>query len=174
MVRMVDEWLELESHDRTGTDSLLASVDIVEGIGTKFADRLAGAGVSLMFDLWAASPVQLSNRTGITPTKILGWQQAVDLMRIDVIGPQSAEVLVAAGVRTSRQLAEFEVAELHTKISAVLERRPTMIGKPPTKKAIRGWILGALTLVPPGAPLNLDVPDENNERGWSWQDPKNG
>ncbi len=169
--RVLDEWLALGNHQRTGTDGLLRPVDDVEGIGPAYAERLRSAGVRTCMDLWMCSPVYISIQTGIPPARLLTWQRAADLMRIDGIGPQYSELLVAAGVRTTQHLAEFEVAELDEKIEAVLTRRPNIVGSTPGATTIKGWILAALTLLPPGAPLDIESTEEVPERGWSWQDP---
>ena len=50
---------------------------------------------------------------------ITGWVSAVDLTRVTGIGPQSAELLQAAGVLTVGDLAGQDAAGLHEKLVAV-------------------------------------------------------
>lgn len=166
MTRVLDEWLALDSHERSGTDALMTSVAEVEGIDRDDVLTLEAGGIRTVLDLWMASPVYVSNKTGISPTKILGWQQVADLMRLDGVGPQYAALIVAAGVKTTRDLAEMEVAELEEKIARVRERRPNLAKRAPTKKAMKEWIMRALTVVYPGAPLDIEPAEPDYSRGW--------
>lgn len=166
MSRMLDEWLALDSHERSGTDALMVGVGEIEGVEPVQVEMLAKSGIRTAMDLWMASPVYVSNKSGIASNKILGWQQTADLMRLDGVGPEYAALLVAAGVKTTRELAELEIDELQDKVTRVIERRPSLVKRAPTKKAMKGWILAALTVVYPGAPLRIPIVEPEYPRGW--------
>ena len=101
-MRVLDKWLE-EFHPRGGTDSLNSDVEEIEGIGPAYRERLRAAGVTSVLDLWMGSTILLSNKTGIQPEMILRWQKMADLMKLEGVGPQYSEMLVASGIDTIQQ-----------------------------------------------------------------------
>ena len=80
----------------------------VEGIGAVYAEKLIAAGIKSTDALLekCAKPAgrkELAEATGISPKLILTWANHTDLMRINGVGPQFAELLEAAGVDTVKE-----------------------------------------------------------------------
>ena len=100
----------------------------VQGIGPERAAALAAIGIRTRQDLLdrGATPkgrAEIAEQTKISERLIAGWVSAVDLTRLPGVGPQSAELLQAAGVVTVGGLAQQDAASLHEQLVAVNESR---------------------------------------------------
>lgn len=168
MVRVLDQWISDGYPERRGTDSLHPGIEALEGVSAIDAERLRAAGIATLFDLWLASTVVLSNKTGISCPRILKWQKLCDLSRLDGVGLQYAELLVAARVDTVQELSCLEPREVLERIDAVRARRSSPSGRRPSQRTVTQWIKNALTLNFPGAPYTgaADPADDYQERGW--------
>jgi predicted flap endonuclease-1-like 5' DNA nuclease len=126
-------------------------IDEVEGIGAAYAAKLGGAGVNTTDDLLAqgasaAGRAKLAEATGITGKLVLEWVNHVDLMRLDGVGSQYADLLEAAGVDSPAELAQRNAANLANTFQEVVAARPTIVRRVPTEATIAGWIAQAKTL----------------------------
>jgi predicted flap endonuclease-1-like 5' DNA nuclease len=125
-------------------------IEVVEGIGPSYAQKLIEAGVKTDAELLgkagtAKGRAELSARTGIPESLILKWANHVDLMRISGIGPQFAELLEAAGVDTVKELAQRKAANLVAKLREVnAEKR--LARAVPGESQVAGWIAQAKQL----------------------------
>ena len=122
----------------------------IEGIGEEFAAKLQQAGIEDTHQLIDADAKRLAKATGIQEKLVRTWQSMADLMRIDGIGKQFAEVLVRAGVSSVEALAEAEAEDVVAKVTAylaTLDRAPTK-GKV-TRKNAEAWIREAQGLREP-------------------------
>ena len=122
----------------------MAKIADVEGIGTKFAEKLTKAGVSSTDALLKAGATpkgrkELAEKTGIGDALILKWVNHVDLYRIKGVGSEYSELLEAAGVDTIPELAQRKAANLIQKIVAVnMEKK--LVRKLPVESQVAGWI----------------------------------
>jgi len=122
----------------------MAKIIDVEGIGTKYADKLIKVGVSTTEALLKAGATpkgrtELAEKAGIGDALILKWVNHVDLYRIKGVGSEYSELLEAAGVDTIPELAQRKAANLAQKIVAVnLERK--LVRKLPVESQIANWI----------------------------------
>lgn len=122
----------------------------VEGVGDDFAAKLQGVGIEDTHQLLEADAKALAKSTGIQEKLLRTWQSMADLMRINGIGKQFAEVLVRAGVPSVNALADAQADDVVAKVAtyvAKLEKPPTK-GKVTTKSADT-WIREARGLVRP-------------------------
>ena len=92
-------------------------IDEIEGIGPANKEKLAAANIATTDDLLKlccdpAGRKQVSETTGISTGQILTWANMADLMRISGVGKQFAELLVAAGVDTVKELRQRNAANL--------------------------------------------------------------
>ena len=92
-------------------------IEDVEGIGPTFAAKLIEAGVSTTDALLdrggtSAGRDRLSEATGISEKLLLEWVNHSDLMRIDGVGSEYADLLEAAGVDSCAELAQRNAANL--------------------------------------------------------------
>jgi predicted flap endonuclease-1-like 5' DNA nuclease len=120
-------------------------IEDVEGIGATFATKLTEAGVATTDDLLeragtATGRDKLSEATGISERLILEWVNHADLMRIDGVGSEYADLLEAAGVDSSAELAQRNAANLATTFLEVDAARPNIVRQVPSEATIAGWI----------------------------------
>jgi predicted flap endonuclease-1-like 5' DNA nuclease len=99
----------------------MASIVDIEGIGPAFQEKLAKAGITTVEGLLKEGAskkgrVLISDKSGIDEGKILDWVNMADLFRIKGISGQFAELLVAAGVDTIKELANRKAENLQDKL----------------------------------------------------------
>ena len=117
----------------------------VEGIGPGFAGKLSAAGVSDTDDLLtragsASGRESLAGATGISAKQLLEWVNHVDLMRLDGVGSEFADLLEAAGVDSCAELARRNAANLAITFQELDAARPNWIRRLPSETTVAGWI----------------------------------
>lgn len=117
----------------------------VEGIGATFAEKLSAAGVATTDDLLdrgatAAGRDRLAEETGISERMLLEWVNHADLMRLDGVGSEYADLLEAAGVDSCAELARRNAANLATTFQELDAARPNTVRQVPSEATIQGWI----------------------------------
>jgi predicted flap endonuclease-1-like 5' DNA nuclease len=126
-------------------------IEDVEGIGPTFAAALQAAGVRTTDDLLeqggsAAGRDRLADATGLTAHRILEWVNHTDLMRLDGVGSEYADLLEAAGVDSCAELARRNAANLAQTFAELDAARPDWIRRVPGEETVAGWIAQAKTL----------------------------
>ena len=99
-------------------------VEQIEGIGEVYGEKLNAAGIKTTEELLTkcATPKgrkEMEEATGISGKLILKWANHADLMRINGIAGQFAELLEAAGVDTVKELKHRVPANLQAKLEEV-------------------------------------------------------
>lgn len=127
-------------------------IEAVEGIGPKYGQVLGKHGIATTADLLkhAATPdgrKNLAEKTGIGDKLILKWANLADLMRINGVGTQYAELLEAAGVDTVKELRTRRADNLTTKLAEVKDAKK-LTRKSPTQGEVQKWIEEAAKLPP--------------------------
>lgn len=123
----------------------------IEGIGPAYAAKLADGGVKTTDDLLAqgasaAGRKRLADATGLSEAQLLKWVNHVDLMRLDGVGSEYADLLEAAGVDSCAELAQRNAANLAITFQEVDAARPNWIRRVPSEETVAGWIAQAATL----------------------------
>ncbi len=119
----------------------------VEGIGPVYAEKLLEAGIKdtdVLLEKCAkpAGRKALAEETGISPKLILTWTNHADLIRINGIGPQFAELLEAAGVDTVKELKHRKPENLHPKLVEINEEK-NLVGRVPALKEVERMVAEA-------------------------------
>ena len=127
-------------------------IEEVEGIGPAYAAKLADAGVTNTDHLLekGAAPAgrkALAEATDISGKLILTWCNQADLMRLNGVGPQWAELLQASGVDTVKELRNRNAANLAKKMDEVNGEKNLTNGAVSEKK-VTGWVEQAKELEP--------------------------
>ena len=99
-------------------------VEQIEGIGAVYGEKLNAVGIKTTDELLAkcATPKgrkELEEASGIAGALILKWANHADLMRINGVAGQFAELLEAAGVDTVKELKHRVPANLLAKMEEV-------------------------------------------------------
>ena len=93
----------------------------------------------------AATPAgraEVAAAIGVDAKDVLHWANCADLMRVDGIGMQFADLLEAAGVDTIPELAQRNAANLHAKVAAV-NAEGKLAGRAPTSAEVEDWVAQA-------------------------------
>lgn len=123
-------------------------IEEIEGIGPAFAEKLIAAGVATTDDLLNRGATEagrglLATETGISERLLLEWVNHADLMRIDGVGPEFADLLEAAGVDSCAELARRNAKNLAETFQELDAARPNTVRRVPSEATIAGWIAAA-------------------------------
>lgn len=130
----------------------MARIDQVAGIDLKQATKLRKAGVRTSKKLIEEAGTRrgrtnLAKSTGISPKELQGWVHHADLLRVKGVGGEYAELLVAAGVDTLRDLRRRNPTALLAKIIG-LNGSDRIVDRLPTEGMVESWIESAGELKP--------------------------
>ncbi|SHE64329.1 protein of unknown function [Kaistia soli DSM 19436] len=122
----------------------------IEGIGKTFAEKLGAAGIKTTGQLLDAGKdpkgrKALAATTGIDETKILGWANKADLMRLKGVAEEFSDLLEAAGVDTVKELKTRRPDNLAAKLAEVNAARK-LVRQLPSESQVADWIEQAKTL----------------------------
>jgi len=100
----------------------------IEGIGPAYGAKLVEVGLKNIDQLLdvggtAKGRSALAAKTGIAEAHILRWVNHADLMRINGVGPQFAELLEAAGVDTVKELRQRNPTNLAVQLTKINEQK---------------------------------------------------
>lgn len=128
----------------------MANIEDIEGVGPAYAEKLAAAGVKSVEKLLEVGGTKkgrqsLAESSGVDESKILKWVNHADLMRINGVGPQFAELLEAAGVDTVKELRGRRADNLAAKMAEVNEAK-NLANRTPNEDMVSGWIEEAKSL----------------------------
>jgi Domain of unknown function (DUF4332) len=128
------------------------SIADVRAIQPFYVTKLKAAGIKSTTKLLerAATPRlrrALCESTDIPNRLILEWANIADLTRVSGVALEYAELLVAAGVDTVKDLRRRNAANLVTRMAEINGRRPR-VRVLPTEKRVMRWIETAKKLKP--------------------------
>jgi len=124
----------------------------IEGVGDKYANILANAGIKTTRSLLAKARTRkqrsdLSKITGISEKLILEWANLADLMRIEGIGEEWSDLLEEAGVDTVKELKKRSADRLYDAMVKINAKKK-LVRRVPPRAYVRGWIEQANKLKP--------------------------
>lgn len=127
-------------------------IEDVEGIGPAFAEKLNAQGIKNTDEMLdrCASPKgrkALAEATGISDKLILKWANHCDLMRINGVGGEFAELLEAAGVDTVKELRNRKPENLAAKMKETNEAK-SLTRVTPSAKMVTDWVEQAKGMEP--------------------------
>lgn len=128
----------------------MANVREIEGIGDKIAEKLEEAGIKTEADLLEKGAnekgrAEIAEATGLSAAQIYKWVKMADLNRVNGIGAQTSEVLLACGVDSVKELAQRNAENLHAKMVEVNEAK-NLSNRLPSVDQLAKYIAEAETL----------------------------
>lgn len=126
-------------------------IESIEGIGDVLGERLRSAGIFTVSDLLEkgasrSGRAALARMVGTDESMILTWVGAADLMRIDGVGPEYAELLRLAGVASPIELARRDPDHLAEAVARTAGAAPGTVRRLPSAQEIGAWITAAADL----------------------------
>lgn len=130
----------------------MARIDQVAGIGHKEATKLRKTGIKTSKSLIEMASTgrgrsELTAATGMDQRQLQAWVNHADLLRVKGVGAEYAELLVAAGVDTVRDLRRRNPTALLAKIIG-LNEKDRVVARLPTESMVEGWIDAARSVEP--------------------------
>ena len=128
----------------------MAKLEIIEGIGPVYAERLRAAGIGTVEALLRAGATpegrkELAERTRIGDEYILDWVNRADLMRVRGVGEEYSDLLEKAGVDTVIEMAQRNPDHLYKKLLQVnAEKR--LVRRLPNRGMVTRWVAQAKML----------------------------
>jgi predicted flap endonuclease-1-like 5' DNA nuclease len=127
-------------------------IDEIEGIGPAFMEKLGVAKIKTTDDLLtlccdASGRKKVADETGLSERQLLNWANMADMMRVNGVGPQFAELLEASGVDTVKELRTRNADNLTTEMEEVNSEKK-LAKATPAKATVIGWIEQAKSLDP--------------------------
>lgn len=121
------------------------NIEDLEGVGPVLGGKLREAGVATVAQLLeragpAGGRAALAGETGIDAGQLLRWVNHADLYRLDGVGSEFADLLEAAGVDSTAELAQRNAANLAQTFQEVDAARPNWVRRIPSQAQIEGWI----------------------------------
>jgi predicted flap endonuclease-1-like 5' DNA nuclease len=99
----------------------MSHINKIEGIGPSHTKKFAEVGVTTVEHLLKAGATpkgrnELATKTGFHEHHLLKWVNQADLLRINGVGRQYAELLQSSGVDSVKELAQRKPDNLHEKL----------------------------------------------------------
>ena len=124
----------------------------IEGIGEVYASKLQTSGIRSVEALLAAGATpkgrqELEEKTGIGHKLVLEWVNLADLMRVDGVGQEYADLLEEAGVDTVKELRNRNPENLH-KALVETNQAKQLVRLVPGFSRVTKWVEQAKVLPP--------------------------
>lgn len=130
----------------------MASISAIESMDQRDATKLRKAGVRTTDALLKTAATRtgrrrLAREASLNESDILSWVNRADLMRINGVGSEYADLMEAAGVDTIRELRRRNPDRLLAAMTD-LNVRKRLIRRLPTNGMVAGWIEAAKDIEP--------------------------
>ena len=127
-------------------------IDEIEGIGPTYAAKLKEIGLDTTDDFLKLccdrkGRDEAAEKTGISEKLILSWANMADLMRVNGVGRQYAEILHAAGVDTIKELRTRNAENLAAAMKTANDEK-NLANACPNASVVQGWIDSAKDMEP--------------------------
>lgn len=119
-------------------------------IGRNYVEKLDQMGIETTSMLLrkGALPekrIELAEKLGLNPSKILKWVIYCDFFRLKGMKPEYVDLLQAAGIATVQGIMGYDYEDLARKLSSV-DAEKRLVSKLPSRKQVISWIAQAQEL----------------------------
>lgn len=124
--------------------SLKPNLELVEGIGPKYAEKIKKAGIMTTKQLLIEGATvkgreDVAKRVKVSKARVLEWVNRIDLMRINGIGEEYSDLLEQAGVDTVPELAIRNYENLTDKMVEINDKKK-LVRVTPSKSKVKIWV----------------------------------
>ena len=128
------------------------SIEEIEGIGPEYGQKLRDVDIQTTDDLLRRCGDKkgregVSTESGLSEKHLLEWVNLADLMRINGVGEEFADLLEEAGVDTVKELATRNAENLAAAMEEVNGKK-NLTDRVPSAETTQKWIDEAKTLDP--------------------------
>jgi predicted flap endonuclease-1-like 5' DNA nuclease len=128
------------------------TIDEIQGIGPTYKEKFTSANISTTEALLKECGTRsgrksLAEKSGFTESQILDWTNMADMMRINGVGGQFAELLKGTGVDTVKELATRNPENL-TEAMEKLNAEKHLAKTQPSLSMVMKWVEEAKTMAP--------------------------
>ena len=122
----------------------------IKGLDEAIKDKLGADGIVTIEDLLAQTDTRaehdvLAKKLGVDVRELTEWKNRADLMRIDGVGREFANLLEEGGVDSCKELQHRVPENLHATLTQVNQEK-NVAQRTPGLEQIRDWIAQAKTL----------------------------
>lgn len=130
----------------------MASISSLRSVSQRDATKLRKSKVRTTESLLEQAATrrgraEVSDRTGIPSADLLRWAHQADMMRVEGVGSEYAELLVVVGVGSIRSLRRQNAETLMETMSQINTWR-RIVQRLPTVEMVQSWIAAAGSLEP--------------------------
>ncbi len=147
--------LEAKLKAAEGKKTVTGDIERIEGIGAAYGQKLRSIGIAWVRELLDQGEdpqgrQRIAAETGIKAELILAWVNAADLLRVDGVTPDWAELLESSGVDTVKELKNRVPVNLLAKMT---ETNPTgargrIAPTLPELEDVESWVAQAKAMRP--------------------------
>ncbi len=128
------------------------NIEVIEGVGVIYGNRLRNSGVRTLDDLLSEGSTRnrryyLARKVGVSHSTILRWVYRADFFRIIGIGKQYSSLLESAGVNSVTDLSRRNPDKLHQKLIDTNGEKK-LVRRTPPYNMVEDWIENAKSLRP--------------------------
>lgn len=144
-------------------DSRATSLASLRGLTAIEVSKLNNAGIKTAQDLLKAAAMptaekKLAAATGLTATRMREAVNRADLVRLDGMGPATADFFENVGVNSLKELAQRNPASLVATLKAYATKHPELNYTAPSAAKVREYVAKAKEAVGGSAPVVVNTP----------------
>jgi predicted flap endonuclease-1-like 5' DNA nuclease len=127
-------------------------IEEIEGIGPEYGQKLRDVDIQTTDDLLRRCGDKkgregVATEAGLSEKHLLEWVNLADLMRLNGVGEEYADLLEEAGVDTVKELATRNAENLAAALLECNEKKQCT-DRVPSAETVQGWIDEAKTMDP--------------------------
>ena len=116
----------------------------IKGIGPALGKELKGLGITSVGEFLTTDPVVIGEKTRISQEMAENFQAEAQLMMIPGVDANDAEILVEAGIKSRKELADQDLIKLSRKVGEIakiyVDQRKISKDEYPTIEEMSSWI----------------------------------
>jgi predicted flap endonuclease-1-like 5' DNA nuclease len=139
--------LERIEGNMVSNQAMLKSLDNpenIKGIGPSLGKELTGLGITSVGDFLTTDPAVIGEKTRVSQEAAENLQAMAQLMMVPGVDANDAELLIEAGIRSRRQLADQDLIQLSRKVGEIskiyVDQGKISKDECPTIEEMSSWI----------------------------------
>jgi predicted flap endonuclease-1-like 5' DNA nuclease/polyhydroxyalkanoate synthesis regulator phasin len=122
----------------------LDNVEEIKGIGPHLGEELKGLGITSIHEFLTTDPTLIGEKTRLSPETAQNLQTMAQLLMVPGITDADAEMLIAAGIKSRKELADHDLIQLSGRVRGIakvyVDQGKISKDESPTIEEICSWI----------------------------------